>query len=233
MTDLGTLAAELLPGASWVGVEAPRGGDPAGADPRQIAWVRVMRARVPAFDALDPGDLVVAPASALAVVAPGEAELRSLVAALAAVPVSGVLLVDGDAGAAGSPALDAAAAALTAAGLPGLRLPRTDPAMLERSVVGFIVARGAELERQAALLEAELRRRALEGSGAAALIGVVASFLGRAVALEAGRGEPVLVHAPPEAPSAAADAARNQAPARDRAAVALPGSQPSAAGAQG
>ena len=227
MTDLASLAAELLPGATWLGEAGPA---------RPIAWVRVLRARVPAFDALDPGDLVVAPASALAVVAPGEGELRELVAALAAVPISGVLLVEGDPGVAATPAaptLDTVADVLAAASVPGLRLTRTDTAALERSLVGYIVARGAELERQAALLEAELRRRALEGGGAAALVGVVAGFLGRAVALEAGRGEPVVVHAPAEAPSAAADAARYEARTRDRAAVALRVPLPSASGADG
>jgi hypothetical protein len=85
MTDLNALAAELLPGATWVGKSAghPAGGrDRSGGDAHPIAWVRILRARVPAFDALDPGDLVIAPASALAVVAPGETELRDLVAAL-------------------------------------------------------------------------------------------------------------------------------------------------------
>lgn len=229
MTDLATLAAELLPGAAWI-TRGPVAGGAAGG--RQVAWVRVLRARVPAFDALDPGDLVIAPASALAVVAPGERELRDLVAALAALPVSGVLLVDGDA-----PAPAATAAVIADAGVPALRLPRIDPQVLERSVVGFIVERGAELERQAALLEAELRRRALEGGGVAALVAIVSSFLGRALALEAGHGEPVVVHAPVEAPSAAADAARYQARAGSRrgdpGAVALRVPLPSASGASG
>ena len=228
MTDLATLAAELLPGAEWLSAVPP------GARP--IAWVRVLRARVPAFDALDPGDLVVAPASALAVVAPGEDELRELVAALAAVPVSGVLLVEGDPGVAaspGSPSLETVATVVAGAGLPALRVARTDTASLERSLVGYIVARGAELERQAALLEGELRRRALEGGGVAALVATVSSFLGRAVALEAGRGEPVVVHAPVEAPAAAADAARYEAGARDQATVSLRVPLPSASGADG
>ena len=211
MTDLASLAAELLPGAVWVAGERPG---------RPIAWVRVLRARVPAFDALEPGDLVIAPASSLAVVAPGAAELRDLVAALAAVPVSGVLLVDTEPG---------AVEALTAAGLPAIRVERTDPIELERSVVGFIVAGGAELERQASLLEAELRRRALEGGGVAALVGAVSGFLGRALALEAGRGAALVVHAPPEAPRAAADAARYQAKATEGA-VALRVPLPPAAG---
>lgn len=230
MTDLAALAAELLPGATWVG-KRPAGGSAASGP--SIAWVRVLRARVPAFDALDPGDLVIAPASALAVVAPGERELHELVTALAALPVSGVLLVEGEPGAAGTAALDAAAAAFRDAGLPALRVSRTDPATLERSVVGFIVARGAELERQAALLEAELRRRALEGGGVAGLVATVSSFLGRALALEARRGEAIVVHAPAEAPAAAADAARYQARAGDSAAVAMRVALPSASGAEG
>jgi hypothetical protein len=207
MTDLAALASELLPGATWI-------GDRSSAAARQIAWVRVLRARVPAFDALEPGDLVVAPPSALAVVAPGDAELRQLVAALAAVPVSGVLVPE----TALAPGADRDAAstselsgALRAAGLPGLRVPGTDAAALERSVVGFIVARGAELERQATLLEGELRRRALEGAGVAGLVATVSGFLGRALALEARRGDPIVVHAPAETPAATADAARYQA----------------------
>lgn len=231
MTDLAAVAAELLPGASWIGPRRVAGARSAAAG-RPIAWVRVLRARVPAFDALDPGDLVIAPASALAVVAPGERELRELVAALAAVPVSGVLLVEGEAGA-GGPGLEAAGAALAAAAIPGLRVARTDPVALERSLVGYIVARGAELERQAALLEAELRRRALEGGGVGALVATVSSFLGRALALETRRGEPVVVHAPAEAPAAAADAARYQARTGDPATVALRVPLPSASGAEG
>jgi purine catabolism regulator len=229
VTDLSALAAELLPGARWFGGEA-RG---TGAGGRSIAWVRVLRARVPAFDALDPGDLVIAPASALAVVAPGERELAELVGALAAVPVSGVLLLEADAPSAGSSVLDTAAAALEAAGIRGLRLGRTDPAVLERSLVGFIVARGAEIERQASLLEAELRRRALEGGGVAALVATVSAFLGRALALEARRGEAIVVHAPVESPSAAADAARYAARPADRGATAMRVPLPSASGADG
>jgi PucR-like helix-turn-helix protein len=254
VTDLAALAAELLPGATWVGRPS---GDPAAGRDRSargappIAWVRILRARVPAFDALDPGDLVIAPASALAVVAAGATELRDLVVALAAVPVSGVLLVEGEQRGTGPSSVDAAATALASAAVPALRVTGTDPASLERSVVGYIVARGAELERQAALLEAELRRRALEGGGVAALVATVSSFLGRALALEAGRGEPIVVHAPAEAPAAAADAARYEAraggkgkagdPARDgdtakdgdQPGVAMRVALPSASGAAG
>jgi purine catabolism regulator len=230
MTDLAALADELFPGA-------PRTEPGAAAGARQIAWVRVMRARVPAFDALDPGDVAIVPASALGVVAPGPSELAELVAALAAVPVSGAILAGAEveAGAEGDAALAGAAAALAGAGIPSVHVRGADPAALERSVIGFIVGRGAELERQASLLESELRRRALEGGGVNALVATVSAFLGRALALEAGRGAPIVVHAPSEAPGAAAEAARYQAPATGRRAapVALRAELPSAAGAAG
>jgi purine catabolism regulator len=193
-----------------------------------------MRGRVPAFDALEPGDLVIVPDSALRVVAPGGGELETLVAALAAVPVSGAILADGEADGEGTAALDRAATAFAAAGVDSIRIRRSDVAALERSIVGFIVGQGAELERQAALLEAELRRRALEGGGAAGLVATVSAFLGRALALEAGRGAPIVVHAPAEAPGAAAEAARFEArtPGR-RGPVALRVELPSGAGVAG
>jgi len=156
-----------------------------------------MKARVPAFDALEPGDLAVVPASALAVIAPTAEDLGPLVAAFASTPVSGVLLVEGDslASAAGA-RLDELQRALEAAGLGGLRLDPADPAAIERSVIGFIVGRSGELERQAAILEADLERRALAGEGAVAIVGAAAEFLARALALEGPRGEAVAVHAP-------------------------------------
>lgn len=197
MTDLATLASELLPGTQLLGATAVH----------PISWVRVMRERVPAFDALEPGDLVIASGPALAAVAASRSELEALAASLAGVPVAGVLLPDG------SPD---AARAIAAAGVPVAVVPRTDATALERSVVGYIVARGAELERQAAMLEAELRRRALDGAGAAGLLATVAGFLGRALALEGGRGEAIAVHVPAHVPGAAADAAAYQVGSRHR-----------------
>jgi PucR-like helix-turn-helix protein len=239
MTDLAALADELFPGAARTPAAEGGARGSAHSAARQIRWVRVMRARVPAFDALDPGDLVIVSAPALPIVAPGPAELDALVAALAGVPVSGAVLVEGggdgdttDEGVA--VALDRAAAALAGAGIPSVRVVRGDAADIERSAIGFIVGRGAELERQAALLEAELRRRALEGGGAAGLVATVSAFLGRALALEAGHGAPIVVHAPAEAPGAAAEAARYESrPAGGAGIVALRVELPSAAGASG
>ncbi len=202
MSTLAELRGELLPGARWAGRARDAG--------RPVAWVRVLRGRVPAFDALDAGDLVIVPATALAAVAPGEPEIDALVAGLAAAPVSGAVLVGAESGAA-TGTLELFSRALAAADLPAVWVDGVDAAALERAVVGFIVSRGGELERQAGLLEEELERRALEGGGAQELVGIVATFLGRAVVLESARGEAIVVHAPAEAPAAAAEAARYRA----------------------
>ena len=168
-----------------------------------------MRGRVPAFDALEPGDLVIAPPSALSVVAPGPDELHDLVAALALVPVSGVVLLHADGRSDQDD--DEPANTIAAAGVPVVSVAHANAGELERTVVGYIVARGAELERQAALLEGELRRRTLEGGDASTLLAAFATFLGRALALEGSRGRPIAVHVPVDAPAAAGDAARYQA----------------------
>jgi hypothetical protein len=231
VTTLGDLRADLFPAARPI-------GEPAAAE-HAISWVRVMKARVPAFDALEADDLAVVPASVLAVVAPTRSDLEPLVAAFVSAPVSGVLLLEGESLApdAGT-RLGELAAALAAAAIPGLRLPPqpNDPSAVERSVIGVIVSRAAELERQAGLLEAELERRALAGEGAAGLIAAAATSLARALALEGPRGDALAVHAPvvasDAAPAVAAyaagrrDAVAQRVPLPSGGAIALLGSRP-------
>lgn len=222
MTDLADLRDALLPaarplsGAVAADVAGVFGSTPAA---RQIAWVRVMKARVPAFDALEPGDLAIVPASVLDAVAPGPEDRAAIVAALAATPVSGVIVVDGDERA---EMVREVGERLAAAGIPGVQVHAADIAALERAIIGFLVGRGAELERQAGLLESELQRRALEGGGPAALVAATATFLGRPVALESAAGRPLAVHAPPTAPEGAAIATRYTARPRHVAATRFP-----------
>src|SRR3954468_17725496 len=90
MATFGEVWAAILPAALPIGEP-----DPVQLA-REVGWVRVLKARVPAFDALDPGDIAIVPASALAVVAPGPAEASALVDALVAGRASGMLLVDAD-----------------------------------------------------------------------------------------------------------------------------------------
>ncbi len=172
---------------------------------REVGWVRVLKPRVPAFDALETGDLAVIPGAALAVVAPRPAQIEDLAVALARARVPAVLLVEGETG---SDALDALGAVVATAGLTALRLGRVDPVALERSVIGFLVNRRAELDRRAADLEAQLARFALVGSGLDMQAATIGSFLGRAVVIEGRRGDPIAVHAPADVPAAAAAVAR-------------------------
>jgi hypothetical protein len=220
MATFADLWRSLLPGARPVGPVAESGVP--------IGWVRVLRPRVPAFDALDPGDLAIVPAAALAVVAPGPDDVGSLVAALAAAPAAGVVIV-ADASGGDGPA-EALAVALASSGLPALLID-DDPVALERRAIGFLVNRRAELDRQAAELERQIERLALAGRGADDLAGAIGAFLGRAVVIERRRGEPLAIHAPAARPSSVALVARYHArPAAVPLRVPLPGAEGRPAG---
>jgi purine catabolism regulator len=226
--------AELIEPASGPPAAASGTGAPAGAalgaTPAQrpgsspesapTGWVRVMRARVPAFDALEPGDLAIVPSATLALVSPA-ADVSSLAAAAATARIGGFILVEGESGP-DDPTLDALAAAAAGAGVPALRLPRVETQELERSVVAYLVNARAELEHQAAELEARLERAALEGAGPAGLVAIVAAFIGRPVALEGRRGDVLAVHAPAGAARAAGAVAAYHARPRAAAAARVP-----------
>src|SRR5688572_6820225 len=161
---------------------------------RDVGWVRVLRARVPAFDALEAGDVAIVPARSLEVVAPGAVEIEALVDALAGASCAAVLLLGADLAEA-SPLIEAC----TVAGLPTFGLTDAEPTQLERSIIGYLLNRRAELEHQAGLLEDRLQELALRAAGPEALIATIAGFLGRAVALESSRGEVLAIHAPSDA----------------------------------
>jgi hypothetical protein len=212
MTTLHDLHRALFPSARTVG---PDGTElsPERAE-REVSWVRVLKPRVPAFEALDIGDLAIIPGPALAVVAPGPAQIHELAVALSRARVPAVLLVEGDSG---KEALDALGEATTTAGLTALELDRADPVALERSVIGFLVNRRAELDRRAAELETQLARFALLGRGLDVQAATIGSFLGRAVVIEGRRGDPIAVHAPADLPAAAAAVAPSRRRAAERA----------------
>ena len=201
MASLADLWASLFPTAVPV---APL---VAGAGEREVGWVRVLKARVPAFDGLDAGDLAILPAGALAAVAAGPADRSALVAGFVRAAVAALLLIEAEgsgAGAENPTPTDGFGPEAAAAGLPVLRVAGIDPTALERSALGFLVNRRAELDRQASVMEAQLEALALEGSDLAGLVGAIGAGLGRAVALEGRRGDALAVHAPPNVPGAAA-----------------------------
>jgi hypothetical protein len=82
-------------------------------------------------------------------------------------------------------------------------MARADTIQLERSVIGYLVNRRAELDRRAADLEAQLARLALLGRGLDVLAAAIGSFFGRAVVIEGRRGDPLAIHAPADQPAAA------------------------------
>jgi PucR C-terminal helix-turn-helix domain len=203
MTTLHDLHRALFPTARVMGTGASDLA-PERAE-REVSWVRVLKQRVPAFDALEVGDLAIIPGPALAVVAPGPAQIHELAVALSRARVPAVLLVEGESG---KDALDALGEAATTAGLTALELDHVDPIALERSVIGFLVNRRAELDRRAADLETQLARFALLGRGLDVQAATIGSYLGRAVVIEGRRGDPIAVHAPADLPAAAAAVAR-------------------------
>lgn len=172
---------------------------------REVTWVRVLKARVPAFEALEPGDLAILPESALATLTAGSVEPATLVEAIAAAGVAGALLVgDGAPRPGGVETLRQA----TTMGVPALRLTAGDVGALERAIIGYLVDARGELERQASRLEAELERLALAEGDLAAYAAAISDYLDRPVAIEGSRGQPLAVHAPAGRPAAVAEAAR-------------------------
>lgn len=166
---------------------------------RRVAWVRVLKARTPAFDALEPDDLAIVPASALGNLAALAVDPAYVVDAVADAGGCAVLMVGDRDGGPGSAVLAAAAER----GLAALGLPETDINTLERSAIGFIVNARAELEARAAALELELERAALAGAGADGLAAVISRFFARPVAIEADDGSVLAVHAGAESAASA------------------------------
>ncbi len=206
MATLHEILATLLPDAESIGAPVPDGE---GA--RGVSWVRVLRARVPALDVLEPSDLVIVPASSLVVVAPAPADLVDLAQTLARSGAAGLLLVpppagdarDATAGTARDTLSDLGGAAAEA-GLPAIRVHGLDPATLEKRLIGFLIDRRGELERQSSVLEADLAQLAMAGRGVEALTAAIGGFLRRAVALEGRRSDTIALHAPADVPDAAA-----------------------------
>ena len=207
-------AAELVPGTSRSAV---------------VGWVRILTSRVPAFDALDAGDLALMPASALATLAEGGIEPASVVDAMREANAAGGLLV--------GRASDAIEGGLVGRardlGLPLWRSDDDDVTAIERAIIAVLVNERAAMERRAAELEAELGGLALAGADLAAQVAVIGTALGRATAIEGPRGEVVAVHAPedPSAASAAAAYLANRRQVLSRTALPGGGSGAEAAGA--
>ena len=197
MSTLGDLWRAVFP-------TAVRLGD-AASEERRVAWVRLLKPRVPAFDGLETDDLAILPGAALDALLAGPVEPAALVETLAAAPAAGLLLVAEREPERGARQVVEGAVARR---LGAFLVREADAVTLERSVIRYLVNARAELERQAARLEAQLERLALEGGELESHVAAVAAFLGRAVAIEGPRGEVLAVHVPAGLPAAAPAASR-------------------------
>jgi len=209
VTTVAEIVADLMPAARTIaGSEASLG--------RVVTWVRVLRARVPALDGLERGDLVVVPTGTLEVVAAAPDETEQLAEALVLGAAAGIVLVGPD-----GPAATRLAALVAEGGLAVVALAEGEAAPLERSVIGLLVNRRAALESRAEELERRLEAVALRTSDLGVLVASIGGFLGRAVVLEGRRGDPLAMHAP-EHPAAAAAAARRYLADREGVALRVP-----------
>ncbi len=208
MATLEALRAAVLPGARWLAA----GPDvaPSTAASLDLAWVRLLRARTPAFDALEPGDVAIMPVATLQLLGAegdgaGGQGVATIVRTCIEARTGGIVLVaEPDAAAPWASAdLDWLVSAATAAGLPVLDAGPADAIAVERSAIGFLVNHRAELERQATLLETRLEQVALGGGGPEGLAAAIAGFLGRPIAIEGRGGATLAVHVPPDVPWAA------------------------------
>ena len=90
MASLRDVAAALFPAARPAGVLDDEAGDV------DISWVRVLQPRLPAFDVLDPHDLAIVPAAALAAAAPDEAAIAVVVEQLRRQKVRAIVVIGGE-----------------------------------------------------------------------------------------------------------------------------------------
>jgi len=185
----------VFPGARLTAPD--RAGQGTAALGRTVAWVRVLKARTPAFDVLEADDLALAAESTLRSLAGLAVEPAAVAEALANAGASGLVVV-GDAGSDGhlvGLTLEQAARL----GLASFSLAGGDVSALERSAIGYVVNGRAELEQRAAALETQLEHAALSGAGVDGLAATIARFLARPTAIEGLDGAPLAVHAPIEA----------------------------------
>jgi purine catabolism regulator len=162
------------------------GGD-AGLD-RAVTWARVILLDQSSLERLEPGDLALA-------TLPLEGEtphalLASVLQSLAAAGISGLAVANRVPP--GAPAL------ADAVGIPLVVLPATTRlADVEKSVIGLIVNRRAELEQRGVQIYRQLAQQTIENRGIEAIVETLAEITEKPVVVEDDRGELELYHNPP------------------------------------
>lgn len=165
-------------------------GGSAGAQ-ATVTWATTFRSRPPALDHLEGGELVLLSLAAVRVV-DASLSLSRIVATLHERHVSAIA-VEGEVD-------EAAIEAADECGLPLLAMPAgADLHGLERSIIGLLVNKQAELQARTAQLQRQLTHVAMQGKG---LVGIAAEFArqtGKSIAIFDARLQR-LAEAGPDAP---------------------------------
>ena len=171
-----------------------------------VTWAATFRSRAPGLDHLDGGELVLLALATVRVV-DSSLTLARIIGMLHEHSVSGIA-VDGDID-------EAAIEASEHLSLPLLGLPAgADLRALERSVVGLVVNKQAELQARTAQLQRQLTQVAMQGKGLSGIAAELARISGKSVVIYDARLQP-LAQAGPAAPLAAAQTKAVQIVARN------------------
>jgi PucR family transcriptional regulator, purine catabolism regulatory protein len=162
------------------------GGD-RGLD-RVVTWARLIHLDAASIERLEPGDLVLA-SLPLESDTP-HALLASVLRSLAARRISALAVA--------SPVPPGAQALADAVGIPLLAMPPTARlAEIEKSTVGLIVNRRAELEQRGVQIYRQLAQQTIENRGIEAIIETLAEITEKPVVVEDDRGTLESYHSPP------------------------------------
>jgi purine catabolism regulator len=162
-------------------------GGASGLD-RAVTWARLIHLDQPSFERLEAGELALA-ALPVQSEAP-HALLASILQALSGRGISG-LAVSG-------PVPPGAQALADAIGTPLLGMPSSARlAEIEKSVIGLVVNRRAELEQRGIEIYRRLAQQTIENRGIEAILETLAEITGKSVVVENADGELELFRSPP------------------------------------
>ncbi|HLZ09670.1 MAG TPA: PucR family transcriptional regulator ligand-binding domain-containing protein, partial [Chloroflexota bacterium] len=158
---------------------------------RAVSWARLIQWDETSFERLEPGDLAIASLPPLRDTP--HAVLASILQSLAARGISGLVVA--------SPFPPGAQALADAIGTPLLAMPTNARlADIEKTVIGLIINRRAELEQRGVQIYRQLAQQTIENRGIEAIIETLAEITEKPVCVEDDRGVLELFHSPPRWP---------------------------------
>jgi purine catabolism regulator len=155
---------------------------------RSVTWARLIQWDETSFERIEPGDLALASLPPLRDTP--HAVLASILQSLAARGISGLAVA--------SPVPPGAQALADAIGTPLLAMPTNVRLVdIEKTVIGLIINRRAELEQRGVQIYRQLAQQTIENRGIEAIIETLAEITEKPVAVEDDRGVLELYHSPP------------------------------------